>query len=275
MPSPFPGMDPYLEKHWGDVHTSLIIYARDQLQAALPGELRARAEERVTVDAPLEDPRTFIPDVHIHEQIGAKARRSRAGLGSIAVAEPRIIVTHDDVTEGFIEIRDASSGHRVVTVIEVLSPTNKLPGRAREKYLRKCEELYEGNVNLVEIDLTRAGARPFPFAASILSPAERTAYHAWVRRGGSIKIELYSFSLREQLPAIRIPLRATDQDVPLDLQPLIDKCYANGSYEGDLDYQHACEPPLEPADGKWADALLRKAGHRKASRNGHRKPRRR
>lgn len=260
MPSPFPGMDPYLEAHWGDVHASFIIYARDQLNQSLPRDLRARVEERVFVETPVER-RQIIPDVRILE----RGRRGRGAgpAGGVATVEPLLIPLDEPITEGFIEIRDASSGHRVITVIEVLSPANKLPGPAQEKYLRKRDELYQAEVSVVEIDLLRAGERPFPFDGTRLSRSERTAYHVWVRRGWERgRLEVYPVSLREPLPDIRIPLRPSDEDVMLRLQPLIEQCYDNGSYGEDIDYRRAPQPPLSPADARWADALLRKAGKR-------------
>jgi hypothetical protein len=69
--------------------------------------------------------------------------------------------------------------------------------------------------------------------------------------------------LRERLPAIWVPLRETDADVPLDLQPLLDRCFDNGGYEADLDYEGEPEPALAADDAGWADALLREKGHRR------------
>jgi hypothetical protein len=104
-----------------------------------------------------------------------------------------------------------------------------------------------------------------------LPPSFRTAYQVWVRRGWeTLKVEIYRGALRERLPVIRIPLRQTDADVPLDLQALIDQCYRNGDYEDDLNYQTDPYPPLDPDDARWADALLRKLGRR-----SRRRPRRR
>jgi hypothetical protein len=267
MASPFPGMDPYLEQHWGDVHHRLITYASDRLQRGLPKDLRARVEERVFVESPEEDTRRIVPDVRVIEGRGRKRKVEPAATG-LAVAEPLIVLTDEEVTQGFIEIRDASSGHRVVTVIEVLSPANKVPGQGQEKYLQKRQELREGQVSLVEIDLVRAGKRPLPVPLGTLPPSFRTTYQVWVRRGWeAIKIEIYRVPLRERLPVIRIPLRQTDADVPLDLQALIDECYRNGDYEDDLHYHLDPQPPLDPDDARWADALLRKAGRRSRPRS--------
>src|SRR5438874_9835990 len=106
MASPFPGMDPYLEQFWGDVHASLIIYARDQLRRALPGDLRARVEERVVVDSPLERERNRYPDIRVVER-GRGKRTAPLRKGAVAMAEPLVLHFPDDsITEGYIEIID-------------------------------------------------------------------------------------------------------------------------------------------------------------------------
>jgi len=266
MASPFPGMDPYLEQHWGDVHHRLITYASDQLQKVLPRDLRARVEERVFVASSEDGQRAIIPDVRVLERPRRKGKQSIPPTTQV-VAEPLIILIDEDIKQGYIEIRDASSGHRVVTVIEVLSPANKVPGEGQEKYLQKRRELRDGRVSLVEIDLVRAGTRPLPVPMDNLPPAFRTTYHIWVRRGWELlKVEIYRAPLRERLPMIHIPLRQTDADVPLDLQALIDQCYRNGGYEEDIDYQIDPESPLDLDDARWTDRLLRKLGRRTRSR---------
>src|SRR4051794_9288612 len=119
MPSPFPGMDPYLEGHWRDVHARLIIYASDALQGVLPGSLRARVEERVLLETPqgIGDHPLF-PDVRVVEY-GPTVRpgpevRPEAGVD---LADPLLVETEPDTeTETFLEIIDRESGNRVVTV---------------------------------------------------------------------------------------------------------------------------------------------------------------
>jgi hypothetical protein len=193
--------------------------------------------------------------------------KQSAGVTAWSTGEPLIVLLDEEVGQGYIEIRDASSGHRVVTVIEVLSPANKLPGEGQEKYLQKRRELRDARVSLVEIDLVRAGNRPLPVPVGNLPPAFRTTYQIWVRRGWELlKVEIYRASLRERLPRIRIPLRQTDSDAPLDLQALMEECYQNGHYEEDVDYQVDPYPPLDPKDARWAEALLRKLGRRSRRR---------
>lgn len=151
----------------------------------------------------------------------------------------------------------------MVTVIEVLSLSNKLPGEGRDLYLKKRTELKHGGVSLVEIDLLRAGERLLPVPSRLVPDSHRTPYQVCVRRGWQpATVELYRVPLRERLPVIKVPLREADRDVPLDLQALIDQCYGNGGYDDDLDYRIPLDPPLEADDAAWADALLRSQGRR-------------
>ena len=264
MRSPFPGMDPYLEQFWGDVHHSMITYARDMIQKQLPGELLARVDERVFVEPAEDKPRTIVPDVRVVERGRPASRGPRLGNG-IAVAEPLVVHIEPDepVRQGFIEIFDLKTGRRVVTVIEVLSPSNKKAGPGRDLYLKKQAECYEGQVSLVEIDLLRAGGRVLSLSPDQIPESHRTPYAACARRGWlPFQIEFYQIPLRERLPAIAIPLRCDDCDVALDLQAILDQCYEAGRYGEDIDYRDEPVPPLEPDDGRWADALLRTQGRR-------------
>jgi hypothetical protein len=268
-------MDPYLESFWGDVHARLIVYACDQLQGLLPPNLRARVEERDFVDSPQSGERDVYPDVRVVERGHGRAS-APATLTGLNLAQPLILSLADEpVTETFIEIIDIGSGRRVVTVMEILSPANKRPGAGQDLYLKKQRELLDGQVSLVEIDLLRAGQSVLSVEARRIPRTHRTPYRVVVRRGWlPLQAEVYALPLRERLPAIRVPLRETDADVPLDLQPLLDRCYDNGGYQDDLDYEAEPDPPLEGDDAAWVDAHLREKGHRRQSaspRPGHRR----
>jgi hypothetical protein len=281
MASPFPGMDPYLERFWGDVHHRLITYACDRLQGALPGDLRARVEERVFVESPKGPEHVLYPDIRVVE----RGRRQGVGpvlAGNVGVAEPlRIHLSSEPVTQGYIEIIDLASGRRVVTVIEVLIPPNEAPGPGRKLYLRKQKECQKGGVNLVEIDLLRAGRWVLAVPVHLVPPSHRTTYRVCVYRAQDDGIgEVYRVPLRERLPVIGIPLRPTDADVPLDLQAQVEQCYRNGGYDEDIDYRTEPDPPLTDDDARWADALLRERGRRagpapKKTGPGKRRPRKR
>ena len=261
MPSPFPGMDPYLEQYWRDVHTSLIVYARNQLQSKLPSDLRARVEERVLVESPVAETRGVFPDVRVFETDRTGTQTALAPAGTAAA--PLLLDVRDEpTTETFIEIREAGAGHRLITAIEVLSVTNKFPGEGQEKYLLKRSEILAGGVNVVEIDLLRSGLRVEAAPLESIPPGQRTPYYACVRRATRLsKAEVYPIPLRERLPTIRIPLRAKDADALLDLQALIDECWTTGGYD-DIDYTVPPVPPLWPGDAAWAESLVRSPGDR-------------
>jgi hypothetical protein len=250
-------MNPYLEMFWGDVHTSLVTYARDQLQERLPDALRARAQERVFVEASQEMVRSVEPDVHVYQRPG------QAGQG-VAVAEAQVSeplavleVPLAEVTENYLEIIDARSGGRVVTMIEFVSRSNKRLGRGRDEYIRKRDEARSAGVNLVEIDLLRAGQPVTMVPPSAVPPPHRTPYHACVWRAARPGTCLYyALSLRLQLPTLPIPLRPDDANVPLDLQELVNQSYIRGRYD-DIDYRRPPDPPLPAEDAAWAEALLK------------------
>jgi hypothetical protein len=253
-------MDPYLEQHWLDVHAALITYSRDQLQEQLPRELRARMEERVFVEPDdMDEIHGYYPDVRVIERPSSRRGNGQGASAATTLAEPVLLPLVDaDLKQGFIEISDASSGNRIITVIEFLSPTNKVPGEGQAKYLAKQMDLKRSTTNFVEIDLTRRGHRQLMIPPSKIPRRLRTTFQACVRRAANpTHVALYPIALQSPLPKIAIPLRKKDADVSLDLQTLIEQCYKNGRYD-DLDYSVPPNPPLAGADAKWAAAWLKK-----------------
>ena len=118
MPSPFPGMNPYLEQRWGDVHQRIVTYAGDMLQEALPNDLRARMQERVFIESDVKE-RGYYPNVGVYEIRGAH-RTIAAQPSGVATIEPILIqIPYVQVTEGYIEVIDAKSGGRVITMQRV------------------------------------------------------------------------------------------------------------------------------------------------------------
>jgi hypothetical protein len=254
-------MDPYLEMHWRDVHTALMIYARDAIQDRLPGDLLARVEEGVSIDLG-EDLRGAALDVQVVEQPGFVTRSAEQQESNVTVAEPLVVPVSLPHTDRHITIVDAGSGNRVITAIEFLSPTNKTPGPDRERYLRKQQDYLDGKVNLVEVDLIRAGIFSMAVPVGSINQHFRTEYQICVRRvTRPDEAEVYRAALRERLPTIRIPLRPKDRDVTLDLQALIDQCYRRGRNWA-IDYHADPVPMLSLPDARWADELLRAAGIR-------------
>lgn len=264
MKSPFPGMDPYLEKHWRDVHASLVHDARNAIQRQLGGGLRARIDERLIVEEEGILKRAIFPDVQVSEQgFGAGVAVLKAPA-DVAVAEPLVLhVTPRQLRETFVQIIDPASDGRIITLIEFVSPTNKALGEGRRLYLEKQEEAIIAGVSLVEIDLTRGGAHVFRFNRAEILLKKRAEYFASVWRASRDpwRFEVYPIALRERLPAIRIPLRPDDRDVVLDLQELIVRAYEEGRHD-DLDYAAELDPPLAEEDRAWAAELLKDARSR-------------
>jgi hypothetical protein len=233
MKSPFPGMDPFLELHWGDVHQRLITYLSDLLQPNLPGDLRARVEERVFVESDFETGRRIIPDVRVFEVTPrGNGGTAVAEVAETAVAEPYVFELHGlEITEGFIEIRERGGG-RVVTAIQVLSRANKFPGAGGEQYRKKQDEVLHSEASLVEIDLVRAGKRVISLPTVDIPEKHRSDYLVCVSPGWNrSRRELYAMPLTRRLPIIRIPLRQTDAPVTVDLQALVDHAYEAGRYD--------------------------------------------
>jgi hypothetical protein len=152
---------------------------------------------------------------------------------------------------------DVQAGRTVVTVIEIVSPSNKRGGQARELYEKKQSEVEASPASMVEIDLIR-----HPRGVTLAwkhhpARALQEPYHVSVRRGWRRNaLEIYPLSLRNRLPGIRLPLRRTDSDLGLDLQRLIDDTYARGRCDELIDYSRLPEPPLDADDTKWAGGLI-------------------
>ena len=258
--NPFPGMNPFLESHWGDVHTSLTTYARDHLQPQLPSGLRARIEEYVAVesDEVREQSRSrFAPDVRVIER---PTTLVESGVIATAAADEPIIVPRQKEPETLhsIQIVDTATGHRIVTSIEFLSLANKVGEEGREQVQAKQRKMLAGDVNLVEIDLLRSGAWVLAVPKSTVPKECREPYRICAVRGNRQSVaEVYCVSLQQPLPTIRIPLRTGDKDISLQLQTLIDAAYMNGRYHEDIDYRKDPDPPLSGADKEWVDGLLR------------------
>ena len=244
-----------MEATWSDVHLKLIAYISDTVSEALPPDLRVRSEQQVAIGTEGEKRR---PDVAVIEswKHGIPPQwRPEPAPGGVLTAEPEIVLVDDEMLR-WIEIRDRSG--RLVTVIELLSPTNK--GWDQANYRERQRTYLNSHVNLVEIDLLRGGRHSVALPPDQVRPPGNSARGiiCVVRDAKPAAREVYYLPLRERLPAIRIPLRATDADVVLDLQPLIDRCYRTGGY-WQTDYSLPPEPPLNDADAAWAKELLQQA----------------
>ncbi len=265
MPSPFPGMDPYLEGDmWQEFHDTLAHAIRAQLLPLLRPKYVALLSKRYTIvetaagedDTPPPQPaaqRVLYPDVHV---VAAPATQPGETPGSppAAVAEPTAELPNrspEELPLLRVEIRDVAQ-RRLVTIIEILSPVNKY-GSGLLDYLNRRQEILYTTTHLLELDLLRQGRRialqgtlpPAPYSI-YLSRAERRPY-----------TQVWALSLREPLPTVPVPLLPPDADVPLQLQQAVDDCFALVGYEALLDYTTPPPPPaLSAEDAAWVDAVL-------------------
>ena len=254
MPSPFPGMDPYLEPHWLDVHTSLVAGARRALNKELPSGLVARVEERVSVESESEVDRKLGPDVRVFEPAPASGRAAVAQIDAPFVLE----ATDDPIIERFVRIVDHDG--KLITVIEFLSPTNKRqPGRHQFRVNRR--QLIASGVNFVEIDLVRAGNWRRLMSPNVCPPAAVAAYRIIVyvpRRHEDDTLNGYLFPapIDTPLPDVPVPLRSDDPVVQLHLQPLLNEVYDEGRYAVTLRYDRPPAVDLDFSDAAWVDRFL-------------------
>lgn len=260
MAGPFPGMDPYLEfqASWLDFHNRLIAEISNELGAGLPDSYVARVDERIeVVDSGPDPPDSYRPDVLVGRFDEGSARPGSSATAPAAMLEPmRVEILDRDPDElrvTWVEIR-ALPELELVTVVEVLSPSNK-SWQGRRAYLDKREELHASRVNLVEIDLLLGGA-PLPMKQRI----ESGAYYAIVARGVRLPAaEVYRWTVRDPLPRLPIPLREPDPDVVIDLASLTTRVYNLGRYprtlRRDLPLPEAAL--LKPEDRAWVESLVR------------------
>ncbi len=253
MPSPFPGMNPYLERpnKWRGIHTRFLTFASSALTDQLRGRYFVHIEESVTVRSTDGEPlkERLVPDLAFVER-GRSARAASAAVLDTSEEVELVDVFVDEVRHRWIEIVDPE-GEEVVTVVELLSPAKKATGPDREQYLRKRKLTLGSPAHLVEIDLLRDGPR-LP-----LDGSRRTCdYYALVSRAElRPKVRLWRLRLRDALPTIPIPLKAGDADAVLDLKAVLDRVYDESTLADEI-YGRRPEPPLSAKDAAWAKRFV-------------------
>ncbi len=259
MPSPFPGVDPFIEAqgHWADLHSRLISAIGDELADRLPNAYVARFEENVhTVSWSADEVQKFRPDVALIRRgdvapLHPERPSAASGAATIEPVTLPLALAQEEVRDVWIEILSLPA-QELVTVIEILSPTNK-SSSGREAYLSKRRTVLDQPVHLVEIDLLRGGAR-VPMAR----PLPRGDFYTFVARAGRRpECDVYAWSVRDALPTIPIPLKAPDPDLPIDLSRLFARCYDRGRYASLLRYELPLVGPYEAEDRQWAEGIAR------------------
>ena len=267
MLSPFPGMNPYLEKpaRWTGFHNQYLGWLSGMLNHTMPERYFADVEERVYILP--DEKRTYVHDVGV--TLLAPASRSGGGVAVADAADthidPSFCVSYYTETERelFLTIRDVENDDRVVTAIELLSPTNKDAHPGRDSYLNKQRDLLDSQTHFIEIDLLRAGTYTVAVPVEFLPHKSEWDYMVCLHRGGTDNVfDTWPTRLRNRLPRIAVPLDAGVPDVALDLQAALERCYEEAGYWRKIDYRGEPVPPLSPNDSAWADALLREKGLR-------------
>jgi hypothetical protein len=255
MPSPFPGMDPSIERYrFHDFHTSMLVTVRDLLVPHVRPKYVVLTQERLFVDREEGNGvRRYIePDVVVGEPYSLARRAGSAAVATMAEPVPIMLPLIEPRKERYLTIHERETMD-LVTVIEVLSPSNKREGEGnRTLYLSKRLEVTQSRTHLVEIDLLRGGKR-LP-TAEPLPPGD---FFAIVSRAGMRPCaDAYPWTLRQTMPVIPIPLSEGDADVPLDLQAAFTTAYDRAGYDYSLDYEADPEPALSVEDAAWAKDLL-------------------
>ena len=260
MPSPFPGMDPYLEKpaYWRDLHQSLIYCVRAQLNAALPEGYAASAEERCYIVRPA---RSIYPDVSvIRTAPNPPAAHAQRTLTATIDPPLQVPIVLEEIREPFLEIRTTDAQERLITVIEVLSPANK-SGEGAEEYRRKQRQVLQSDCHLLEIDLLRSGQHLVAASRGYIQEQQASwNYLVCLTRANqseqSEHHDVWPIRVRERLPRVAVPLEEGVEDVALDLQAAFTRAYDEGPYRHRLRYDQEPEPTLPLEDALWARGLL-------------------
>jgi hypothetical protein len=265
MSTIFPGMDPYLEdpRVWLGVHNTLIVYLADHLRSLVRPRYIPAVEVRTFVQG--LEAREIIPDASLKRHRPEAKPASPAAV--LDVDTPVVMqVPELEIHESYIEILDRESNQRIVTVIELLSPTNKFPSAGQESYLAKQREVRGSQTHLVEVDLLRIGQHVLAVPEWAARGSGPYSYLICVNRAEGRRdwFEWYPRQLRQRLPRIRVPrirvpLADGDLDVVLDVQAVLNQTYEAGSYRERLRSDQPCAPPLTAEDQAWADEVIRAA----------------
>jgi hypothetical protein len=250
-------MDPWLEGElWMSFHGPLVTEIAAQLTIRLRPRYVALTQKRFVPD-PEEGlaiaAGSLLPDV----AVASPSPANGTGASAATIAAPVVLETAMPVAVPHlsIEIRDVAE-RRLVTAIEVLSPTNKR-GEGRGEYLERAALLHS-TAHLIEVDLLRRGER-----LPMTQPLPPAAYYVLVSRAEERpRTGVWPIQLRDPLPPVPVPLLPDDPEVTLDLQDAFTSAYDRLGFDRAADYRRPPDVPLVPSDAAWAEQQLRTAGVR-------------
>ena len=216
MPSPFPGMDPYLEddKLWPGFQHHLVHALHQLLLPGLMDRYRARISQRH----------------YVSEQALFTS------------------VLREEHTEALIEIRQRSDG-RLVTLLEAMSPANKMSDAGRQAYLTRRQEAKSAKANVVEVDLVLQGVPLVEYSKEGLPSWD---YAVFVSRAAQPdRYEIFPATLQKRLPKFRLPLAADDRDTVIDLQAAFARAYDQGDFAKHVNYDSDPATKLGDDNRDW------------------------
>lgn len=246
----FPGMNPYLEHPalWPEIHYGVISGLMRMLNAYVTPKYRAAVDKRTYMDTVL----VGLPDTTVFQKSSSPNAVGRSSSTATAVVnkpEQVTVPTLEEVTERYLEIREIAT-HKVITVVELLSPKNKRSGEGRKQYLAKRQTVLNSQTHFVEIDLLRAGE------SMPISGGRQADYQILVSRAQQRPAaERYPFNLQEPIPCFLLPLQAEDEEPVVDLGRLILQACDEAAIDLSIDYAQPPTPPLKEEDTAWLKAL--------------------
>jgi hypothetical protein len=252
MPSPFPGMNPYVEQDafWQDFQLEFLPAIRARLVAQVRPKYIVMLDEHLYVQELPPEPRRLVGRADVSLAAARKPKTEEpAGVGTLDAPTQVHIPLQDVRRVPFLEVRDRL-GRELVTVLELLSPSNKRAGADREQYVAKREQSLQRGAHFVEIDLLRGG-RPMP-----LENRPKCDYSVLVSRAEARPwAGFWPIRLRQRLPIIPIPLHPADPDARIDLQAILHHVYDATGYE-DVIYATRPQPRLSSKDAAWARTIV-------------------
>ena len=258
MATPFPGMDPYLERSdvWPDVHNRLIVALADYLAPRVRPRYYVSIEQRAYKQEPGGLSFLGRPDVAVVAEPAVPYQVApTTDLRPVSTITVELPIP-DILRETYLDVKDSDG--ELITCLELLSPANKVPGRGRSMYEHKRRWVLESRTHLVEIDLLRGG---LPMAAA--GNGHGMHYRILVsREERRPKADLLPFTVRHPIPDFTLPLQRGDEDVTVPLNAIFHDLYDRAGYDLRVDYRSDPEPPLEGDDTAWAGVLLCEAGLR-------------
>ena len=246
-------MDPYLEHPalWPDVHNRLIAAIADSLAPLVSPRYYVALERRTYLLKP--DDIVFIgrPDIAVATDRTPPLPAAAPSASFAGVLEVEVPMA-DEVGEDYLEIHEVKTG-TLVTLMELLSPTNKLHEEGREQYVRKRADVVRTRTSLIEIDLLRAGE-----PMTVVGRQAQSDYRILVSRGWQRpRAQLYAFNLRQPIPQFPLPLLPGEAEPPVDLNTVLHELYDRARFDLRLDYDEPPVPPLRAEDAEWARTLPR------------------